>query len=608
MPLNHLSGIKLLISIDFGTTRTGYSFVFVDQVIDDTIGFEYVSKNFNSRHFKNQYKDLSDILLPDGPLDFNAVERSQGDVLGDVEGRRAFFGFEAYERYQLKKDIDAKKALYFTRYKLDLSGESDRPLSGSYYGGDGRPGDACETIDLVALILRYHGQKALADAHKSSFGSLTDDQIRWGITVPAIWEKPAIEMMQEALVRSGLAKDADDVGKRFMLITEPLAAAFAVLRDRRELNERLSPGESLMIVDCGGGTIDTSVIGVDGGGEFEILDFGDGVKRGGSFLNEAISAKFWAHFPNGARPSARSVGYLEFQAAIENAKIGYSLFDEDEFVVAVNTPLYNYLKNTFPEEWQRFSDSDYYLSPFQDTHEFLVPSTEYAAIEKSIYGDIKATIDRVLSKLDDDPKYMFLVGGFAGSDSLQRFIAGAYEGRTQVIIPSRPEKAIVDGALSYILFPERLKLRLQCSYGIEVILPFDDRLHPHDRKFVDATGDVFCKGLFRSFLSKGGTVPIGSRSAFMRTIRFDGGVWPSMIDIQEEVFMSRDGDVTYVDQEGVRVVADLVGGQMQVANGEYPVYEMFFEFAALITIGVTNPDTGRVSKQSFSPIISLTKG
>lgn len=607
MALDHLVGVKLLISIDFGTTRTGYSFVFTDRVIDDTSGFEYFSKNFNSRHFRNQYKDLSDILLPDGPLDYRNVTLAQGDVLGDSSGRRAFFGFDAFERFHTKRDLDSSKALYFSRYKLDLASGVTNPITTSLIGGDNRSGERCSTVDLVALILRFHGKKALEEALKSSFSSeILDHQIRWGITVPAIWGKAPIELMQSALQIAGLAKDSDDISRRFMFITEPLAATFAVLRDRRELNESLSAGENFVLVDCGGGTIDTSVIGVNDSGEFEIIDFGDGVKQGGSFLNEAIAEKFWRVFPPEARTSLASLGSLEFHSAIEQAKCGYNAINGDDFSVQIGRNLSASLESRYPDAWRAFCESTQYYSPMPEVHDFQLTCDEYQSIESTVYGEIRACLDRVLEKLDRKPEYIFLVGGFSASASLQAFLSENYGKQVKLVVPSRPEKAIVDGALSYILFPERLKLRLQCSYGIEVIEPFNSKHHPRERRIVDASGDEYCSGRFRSFLTKGGRVPIGSRTVMNRRIRIVG-VWPSEIDIEEQVFMSSGGDKTYIDEDGVRVVADLKGGSMRVANGVHPSYEVFFEFGALVTIGVTNPDTGRVSKESFSPIINLTK-
>ncbi len=123
----------------------------------------------------------------------------------------------------------------------------------------------------------------------------TDEDIRWVITVPAIWRSSAKQLMREAAYEAGLGSDR--LPQQVMISLEPEAASLFCRQLKRhqlkaerpaELNltpsslvkpgslkpwsrnlQRESmyadavldvcPGQRYMVVDCGGGTVDITV-------------------------------------------------------------------------------------------------------------------------------------------------------------------------------------------------------------------------------------------------------------------------------------------------------------------------------------------------------------
>lgn len=75
------------------------------------------------------------------------------------------------------------------------------------------------------------------------------------VTVPAIWQDDAIQRMRHALTRAGILNKRPRCGDTtHQFISEPEAAALAAI-DRYGKLPGLSPGQTFVIADLGGGTV-----------------------------------------------------------------------------------------------------------------------------------------------------------------------------------------------------------------------------------------------------------------------------------------------------------------------------------------------------------------
>jgi len=62
-------------------------------------------------------------------------------------------------------------------------------------------GRAHRALDVFAHALRYFRQHALQELSDQTSTPLLDDDVRWVITVPAIWKPPARQFMRLAAVQ-----------------------------------------------------------------------------------------------------------------------------------------------------------------------------------------------------------------------------------------------------------------------------------------------------------------------------------------------------------------------------------------------------------------------
>jgi molecular chaperone DnaK (HSP70) len=78
-------------------------------------------------------------------------------------------------------------------------------------------------------------------------------QFRYCLTVPAMWTDRAKTIMREAAIQAGII-DREDHPDRLILIGEPESAA--LYSEKMKGGITIKSGETLMICDAGGGTID----------------------------------------------------------------------------------------------------------------------------------------------------------------------------------------------------------------------------------------------------------------------------------------------------------------------------------------------------------------
>src|SRR5207244_6271879 len=99
---------------------------------------------------------------------------------------------------------------------------------------------------------------------------LTEGEILWCLTVPAVESQASRRLMREAAVRAGLIGPEPSQRGRLLLALEPEAAALECLHNERELElTGLVPGTRFMVIDAGGGTTDLTVHQVGGHGELD---------------------------------------------------------------------------------------------------------------------------------------------------------------------------------------------------------------------------------------------------------------------------------------------------------------------------------------------------
>ncbi len=153
------------------------------------------------------------------------------------------------------------------------------------------------------------------------------------ITVPAGFDETARELTLEAAEQAGL--------KNILLLEEPLAAFYSWLnRHENDWKQHLAPGESVLVVDIGGGTSDFSLIALDEHGVLSRTAAGEHLLLGGDNIDMAIARQIesgWEAHLSPAEWSAlcgqvRAAKERLFSADIEEAPV--TLLSQGSSVIA----------------------------------------------------------------------------------------------------------------------------------------------------------------------------------------------------------------------------------------------------------------------------------
>ncbi|CAB5380776.1 unnamed protein product [Rhizophagus irregularis] len=120
------------------------------------------------------------------------------------------------------------------------------------------------------------------------------------LTVPAEFDDKAIETFRECAINAGLLKDKYNTNN-LKFTTEPEAAAICCLNPTTREEHHLTTGDSFMIVDCGGGTVDLTTRELLEDERLSEITERSGDYCGSSFIDQAfleIKEEFGEIVPN----------------------------------------------------------------------------------------------------------------------------------------------------------------------------------------------------------------------------------------------------------------------------------------------------------------------
>lgn len=255
------------IGIDFGTTYSGVSWAFSGDPTDikDVQQYPTVGTAFKSR---------DEVQVP---TQYDQRSGAWGYLVSKGHSPIKWFKLLLLRDADIRDDIRNSPYLQAARQQASLLGE------------DG-------VVDLVADYLRNIWQHCLREIElQIDAQALQNLPFKVAITIPAIWPQYARNMMKNAARRAGILQRRDIADTTLILVEEPEAAALATLLDRRAYPE-MGVGETFMVVDCGGGTIDIISYKVVQTTPFVIHEAvkGDG-KLCGAFM---VDDKFEHHMKN----------------------------------------------------------------------------------------------------------------------------------------------------------------------------------------------------------------------------------------------------------------------------------------------------------------------
>ncbi|KAL4230966.1 Heat shock 70 kDa protein 12A [Mactra antiquata] len=426
---------------------------------------------------------------------------------------------EAEQNYaQLAEDEEHKGWRFFKHFKMMLLKCPKIRRNTRLYDDQGRP---MKALNVISAAIRYLKDDVIAIL-KGKVTQVYDNDIKWVITVPAIWNYKAKQFMIEAAIQAGIE------AKHVVLAHEPEAAAIyckhiEVCRAEDSAGNAIlqcfKEGSQFMILDLGGGTVDVTAYEVQADGSLKELCPRGGGPWGGTVVNSylytmlenIIGLEVMETFSNDYKCT---YDRLKLNETIELRKRATKVQTTDQKnkstadingeIVRLELPA-TLLKFYEEQKQESLSTSlrrcsDY---PCMKKDKLCIrKETFFMAFEKpkqKIIEEVRSLEGNFNLK---QLKTFMMVGGFSESPIIQQAVRHAFPEK-KVLIPENAYTAVLKGAVLYGYQSSYIKSRiLPYSFGISTSEMYDET--KHHGAVVDnfnKVEDIFCP-----YVRKGTTV------------------------------------------------------------------------------------------------------
>ncbi|CAB1106382.1 unnamed protein product [Ectocarpus sp. CCAP 1310/34] len=234
----------VIAAIDLGTSRSAYAYTVVgrDEIILGVPG------RLNESKVAVERKTATAVLLR------RSSENRGGWCM-------VTFGDGAEQEYLDARNGDGEAAgnlALFKYFKMELfKGGRNGTKRSSIDDAEGISEDEKTRLPLVyvvSLALEYIKDVIINRLNNADSHTLRASDIRWVLTVPAIWSSFGKAFMRSAALRAGLIQDENDM-EHLRLCLEPEAACLTVEHHHHNIR-KWETGMKVMVLDCGGGTVD----------------------------------------------------------------------------------------------------------------------------------------------------------------------------------------------------------------------------------------------------------------------------------------------------------------------------------------------------------------
>ncbi|XP_061163834.1 uncharacterized protein LOC133172983 [Saccostrea echinata] len=469
---------QVVAAIDFGTAYSGFAFSMRDNQFDVVAG---------------KWKTHSSDLLESPKTPTSLLLTSNNEFVA--------FGYEAEKQFrELVEEDKHRDFRFFNHFKMVLFRGKILDTTVEVLDHMNRPMKALDVLSLAIKNLYDQCSETLREK------SIKKEDIRWVVTVPAIWDEFAKQFMRNAAEKAGIPRN------QLTLVLEPEAAAIYIIKgSRTDLTSKsinkYSRGTQILLVDLGGGTADFSLIGISGDRKLEVLHKASGGALGGNTIN----TKVWEILENLLGKNVidefkkQTSDCMEMESNIELKK--RDLSSESKLQLTMFPSLSETCKNLTGKTYKDLVGESQYANLVKVRtgkiifeHELIDQMFELTLAE-SFY-----IMDKLL-KNGSNVQDIVLVGGFSDSEIIQKQFKERFSDY-EVIIPADAGLAVLKGAVIFGHNENLIKSRIcPFTYGIEV-LRFWLASDPESSKKI-INGTSYCTGIFDELVTIGDTVEVG---------------------------------------------------------------------------------------------------
>nr|XP_022296014.1 heat shock 70 kDa protein 12A-like isoform X2 [Crassostrea virginica] len=516
----------IVVAIDVGTTYSGYAFSFRNKPSEVTVvNWENHANNGFS------YKAPS-VLLLNQTYQFVA------------------FGYEAEKQYS---DIITKEPtdqyLFVKNFKTELV--NDRGLQRHLL-----------VKDVLHRFIPAHGlfietirflRKHFLGTLKSRGLSFKEDDIKYIVTIPAMWTDVAKQIMRESAGVAGIKP------RNLELAFEPEVAAVHCMHIpsenlsgiRKDLKEMSEPGRKFAVLDLGGGTADMTIEQNTLDGKINLVHKATGGLWGGDKVNQEFS-KFLRNvvgeniFNKFIRENI--LDFLFINGQFETKKRSIRKDTEGEIVLQLPVSLCEtYVEGTGISLAETIRNSIHSRDISVMRGRFNISAEKCRSFFTGAIIGIIEHAKEMLSKPEyQDVKHILMVGGFSESPLVIDEMRSCFPDK-RVIVPVDAGLSVLKGAVLYGHNTDIITSRPSpLTYGLSLYDTFDGRKHDMT-KSVMVGRDRFVLGLFEKVFTINEEVKIGSKRSIGVYENYVGDSDALRRSTKEiEIFSSSDPNPRYV--------------------------------------------------------------
>jgi molecular chaperone DnaK (HSP70) len=464
-------------------------------------------------------------------------------------------------------------------------------------------------MTVISESLKFIAHKAVSKLEEQIGKGVQIDKIRWVLTVPALWSEEHKLFMRKAAVEAGIIDHSNS--SNLLLCLEPEGASIQCREDAEDsLKEKMVKDSVILVLDCGGGTVDITVHKLTSNPDEnflceEILPSSGGCEWGSKFVDQYFEEFLKDFFGKDLYEIylKNAVARLEILKHFEMLKRKFNPGVDERSRLQLSYLSDELTQNKLSELVERHnknSPSEINLKQRGSSIIDLPPALMccfFKPLFENIMSKVETLLEQSYNKVGYKAKFIFMVGGFSESPYLKAEIKKRFENENlSILVPRRPQVSVIRGACMYGLNPRTITSRIaKKTYGINTLTTFDHERHPEEKKVV-IEGEDFCEDVFDIFVRKNESVsidefhtktycPVRSRQTVMRII-----------------FYTTDAtEVEFVDEKGISQLGELsidIGKPFQSVEDKTVKVTLMFGTTHIYATA-TNKDATEIKKCEF---------
>ncbi|KAH3837772.1 heat shock 70 kDa protein 12B-like [Dreissena polymorpha] len=452
-------------AIDFGTTYSGYGFSTIQDYSVDPL--KVTSCTWTSGQIMSLKTTTTILFRPDQTFDA--------------------FGYEAEDRYNdLSLDNMHTDWFYFRRFKMMLYAAQhvhrDTPLKDE-------TGKEMPALVVFSECIRYMKGHLMNNLERL-LPEVQPTDIKWVLTVPAIWDDAAKQFMREAAVKAGID------GGRLLLALEPEAASMFCKHlpvERQGATSQItcfSADSRYLVLDAGGGTVDITVHEVNRDGTLRELVKANGGAWGGTMVDKAfvaLMAEITGQEVLDKFHEKHQDDYIDLMRAFEVRKRSIQPTSEDRITFKIPISLHELYREMTGGEMRDAVKNNQKLNGKVSFAGDKMRTD--ATIIKALFEETCTNIVDHLRQLLKNPqtagtRTILMVGGFSESQMLAAAVQSAFSD-LRVVVPHDAGLAVLKGAVIFGHNSHVITSRIaKYTYGVSCVETFDPKKYPKERMVI----------------------------------------------------------------------------------------------------------------------------